>query len=97
MSTVTRKAKANYVLFLLLNLEALKSQLKRQNPVYLLLKSRRLGWFGHASLMGQERLPKAFSAEMDASEREASKGKVPHVVEGMEQDLESVASDGSPQ
>ena len=47
--------------------------------------------------MGQERLPKAFSAEMDASEREASKGKVPHVVEGVEQDLESVASDGSPQ
>ena len=32
-----------------------------QTPASLLLKTRRLRWFGHVSRMGQERLPKALS------------------------------------
>ena len=32
-----------------------------QIPASLLLKTRRLKWFGHVSQMGQERLPKALS------------------------------------
>ena len=32
-----------------------------QTPASLLLKTRRLKWFGHVSRMGQERLPKALS------------------------------------
>ena len=32
-----------------------------QTPASLLLKTRRIRWFGHVSWMGQERLPKALS------------------------------------
>ena len=73
-----------------------------QIPASLLLKTRRLKWFGHVSRMGQERLPKALSRWRpenakrrrgrcrtrwkDAVERDAR-------LAGLDQDLESMASD----
>ena len=56
-----------------------------QIPASLLLKTRRLKWFGHVSQMGQERLPKALSQwrpenakrrrGRDAVERDARGGR----------------------
>ena len=73
-----------------------------QTPVSLLLKTRRLRWFGHVSRMGQERLSKALSQWRpenakrrrgrcrtwwrDAVERDAR-------LAGIDQDLESMPSD----
>ena len=73
-----------------------------QTPASLLLKTRRLRWFGYVSRMGQERLPKALSQWrpenaqrrrgkcrtrwIDALERDAK-------LAGMDQDLESTAAD----
>ena len=73
-----------------------------QTPASLLLKTRRLKWFGHVSRMGQERLPKALSQWRpenakrrrgrcrtrwrDAVKRDAR-------LAGIDQDLESMASD----
>ena len=73
-----------------------------QIPASLLLKTRRLKWFGHVSRMGQERLPKALSQWRlenakrrrgrcrtrwkDAVERDAR-------LAGLDQELESMASD----
>ena len=74
-----------------------------QTPASLLLKTRRLRWFGHVSWMGQERLPKALLSQRRSGNAKQRRGRCRNrwidavardaKLAGMDQDLESTAAD----